>query len=303
MPFSTTGSILLIISFLLRRAILLYTTPVMKGFSRKNLDTKVRPQDDFFQYACGGWIKKNPIPKTESRWGTFLVLHERNRKQLHKIVKELASKKSLKQGSNEQMIRDLYLSGMDMRTRNKLGTQPIQSFINKVNEIETHEDAVNTVISLYKKGMSVLFGVYVGQHDKNSEEYITHVVQSGLTLPDRDFYLMKDKRSEDIRKAFLKYMERIFVLRGMSRKEAKENANAVLHIETKLARISMSKVDARDIEKIYHKKSVAELKKNNPSFPWQMFLKEIGLKRVKNIIVYQPYQKWFQKIRTSKKIR
>ena len=260
----------------------------MKGFDLRNLNTKVRPQDDFFTYACGGWIKRNPIPSTKSRWGTFDVLREENLKKLHRIVKEMVAKKRATKGSSEQLIHDMYRAGMDMKTRNKLGIDPVGRFLKKIDAIKNADDLIDFIIYLQKTGFSLLWGMYVGQDDKDSEAYITFMGQGGLTLPDRDFYLMKDPRSVAIRDAFLKYVENIFVLAGESRSVAKENAKVILSFETSLARISMNKIDARNIDKIYHKKTLAQLAKLTPVVPWKRFLKEIGLSKAKAVVVMQP---------------
>lgn len=258
------------------------------GFDLKNLNTKIRPQDDFFSYACGGWIKHNPIPQTKSRWGTFDVLREENLKKLHTIVKEMGAKKRVTEGSSSQLIRDMYRSGMDMKTRNRRGIDPIKPFLKRIDAIKNADNLTDLIIYLQKTGFSLLWSTYVGQDDKNSEQYITFMGQGGLTLPDRDFYLMNDARSKAIRKAFLKYVENMFVLAGGSRADAKKNAKTILSFETGLARISMNKVDARNIDKIYHKKTLAQLSKLAPIVPWRRFLREIGLSKAKAVVVMQP---------------
>jgi putative endopeptidase len=259
------------------------------GFKKSNFDTSVRPQDDFFQYAGGGWIKNNPIPKSESKWGTFYVLRDEGLKKTHTIFTELARKKGLKKGSEAQLVRDFYLSGMDMKTRNKRGISPVKPTLDKIEGIETKEDLFKFIFLEHARGTGDVWNHFVGQDDKNSEKYVFHLTQGELSLPDRDYYLKKDEKSEQVRKAFLKYAEELFILSGVEKKEARRQANSVLAFETKLARASMSRVDCRNIDKIYNKLTTAQLKKRAPHIPWKVYFETLGVsKHVRSLVVYQP---------------
>ncbi|HVS79762.1 MAG TPA: M13 family metallopeptidase [Candidatus Paceibacterota bacterium] len=257
------------------------------GFDPKNLDTSVRPQNDFFHFAAGGWIKRHPIPPTKAKWGTFYVLREDGLKKLRALIEEIADSSHAK-GTEGQIIRDFYLSGMDTKTRNKLGLKPLEPFFRKIDAIKNGQNIIDFIAYLHKAGFSLLWGTHVGQDDKDSEHYTVFLAQSGLTLPDRDFYLKKDPRSETIRDEFLKYIEKMLVIAGEKPAQAREDARVILELETKLARFSMSNVDTRDIEKVYNRKSVQELGKLAPAVEWRKFFETVGIKNARSLVVLQP---------------
>lgn len=258
-------------------------------FSRKNFDTSVRPQDDFFQYAGGGWIKNNPIPKSESKWGTFYVLRDEGLKKTHAIFRELAQKKNLKPNSDQQRIRDFYLSGMDMKTRNRCGVDPVTSLLEAIEELDSTDALYTFLFTAHRDGNRFVWSSFVGQDDKNSETYRFHLTQGGLSLPDREYYLATDKKSALIRKKFIAYGITLFTRAGVSRREAQTHMERVMALETKLARISMTRTDSRDIDKTYHRMSRAALTKHAPNIPWTTYFKTLGIAdKVQQLVVYQP---------------
>ncbi|XKT74253.1 MAG: M13 family metallopeptidase [Patescibacteria group bacterium UBA2163] len=259
------------------------------SFSPSNLDTSVRPQDDFFHFAVGGWLKKNPIPKSESQWGAFDALRDQVTKEIHAILKETVTKTRAKKGSDTQLIRDFYLSGMDMHTRNQRGITPLLPVFKKIDAIKSTEDLLQFIAEEHKKGAHYLWGNFVGQDDKDAESYIFHLTQGGLTLPDRDYYLKKDAQSVRIKDAFVSYIERMLTLAGTPKDEANKSAWKILALETRIARASMSRTDTRDIEKIYNKKTRAALKRLASDINWDQYFKTLGVdKKVTSLIVYQP---------------
>lgn len=258
------------------------------GFDKKDLDTGVRPQDDFYRYAAGGWLKNNPIPKTESRWGSFMELRYNTDKQLHAILTELESKKKVAKGSPEQLIRDFYRSGMDMKRRNALGMKPLLPFLKKIDAMKSTKDLLALVSELHRIGVGVFWGTAVDQDSKNSTKYALHVYQDGLGMPDRDYYLKNDAESKRVRDAYLPFLEKMFRLIGDTPSIAKANATTVLQLETKLAEGSMTKEDARDAEKIYNKFTLTKLAKLAPSIDWIRYFKNIGAGAPVSVIVMQP---------------
>lgn len=258
------------------------------GFDVRNMDTNVRPQDDFFHYANGGWMKKNPIPASESRWGTFVKLRFDVDKQLRTIMNELLAQKRVAQGSSEQLIRDFFRSGMDMERRNELDLKPLEAYRDDIAAIQSKKDFERVLADLSRIGVEVPFATGIDQDDKNSEQYVLRIAQDGLGLPDRDYYLKDDKESVRVRTAYVLHVERLYRLMGRSAKVAREQTAAHLSLETALARVSMNKEDRREADKIYHKMTVAQLEKTAPAFDWALFLKRIGAASLKTLIVNQP---------------
>ncbi len=258
------------------------------GFDTKELDPTIRPQDDFFHHVNKKWMKANPIPPEESRWGSFVELRYKTDKQLHAILSELEAKRATK-GSPEQMIRDFYRSGMDMRRRNALGLKPIQSLIDSVKDIETKDDVIRVVAAFHRIGASALWGAFIDQDSKKSDRYLLHLCQDGLGLPDRDYYLKEDAESRRVRNAYLKHAERLYVLMGRSPADAKRETKVVYAIEHALAEASMKKEDTRDSDKTYHRLSPTELVRKAPGIDWKWYLEEIGAHNAKSLIVMQPH--------------
>lgn len=258
------------------------------GFSVRDLDTSVRAQDDFYHYANGGWMKRNSIPKTESRWGAFIELRYKTERQLHAIVEGLAKKTNAKKGTAEQMVGDLYRSGMNMKLRNARGLEPLEALRKEIQSISSLSELLDVVSKLHVLGVGVFFNVLIDQDAKNSEEYRLHLMQDGLGLPDRDYYLHTDAESVRVRKAYRPYVEGMLTLMGRTAKEAHTEAHKTICIETALAQISMKKEDTRDAEKTYHKKSVRELQTLSPAIVWKKYLKDIGAEKAERVIVAQP---------------
>ena len=258
------------------------------GFDMGSIDRSVRPQDDFFRYANGNWMKKNPIPKDEARWGTFMILGREAEEKLHAILKETADKTRVPSGSPEQLIRDLYRSGMDMKRRNALGAKPLAPLLTPIDRIRDVKGLVSVITRLHQEGIAALWNFFVDQDSKNSERYAFHLSQDGLGMPDRDYYLRDGKEFLRVRKAYEAYVARMFRFLGYSPKGARVAAVAVLRVETGLAKISMPKEDVRDVEKTYHKKTIAELARRSPSIDWKRYLRAIGAGAPSSLIVSQP---------------
>ncbi len=256
------------------------------GFDTRDIDTKVRPQDDFFHHASGNWMKRNPIPKNESRWGSFTMLRHATDKQLQILLKKVLGTKRAKTGSAEQMIRDLYRSGMDMKHRRELGLAPLRKILARIEAIRNPRDLIRTIAHLERIGSGGIWGVGIDQDMKNSEKYIIYIGQGGLGMPDRDYYLKDDAESRRVRNAYEKHLVRLLALAGR-RQGAVQDAEVVLEIETALAKISMKKEDLRDVDKTYHKKSLRQLQKLAPRVDWQTYFKILGTKP-REVVVMQP---------------
>lgn len=256
------------------------------GFTKKDIDTSVRPQDDFFHYASGGWLKRNPIPKEEARWGSFTMLRHMTDKQLQALLKKIVAQKSAPVGSAAQMIRDLYHSGTDLARRRKLGLEALAREITRIGSIKTSGDVVRTIAHLERIGSGGIWGMGIDQDMKNSEQYIIYLGQGGLGLPDRDYYLKDDAESVRVREAYKQHLVKLLTLAGHKATAHKE-METVLAIETALAKISMTKEDLRDVDKTYHKKSFAAFAKSAKGIAWGDYFKIIGASP-KELVVMQP---------------
>ncbi len=253
-----------------------------------NIDANVRPQDDFYHYTSGGWMKRNVIPPHESRWSSFLKLRFDTDKKTHSILKEISGKRNLGKKTPEKMIHDFYNSGMDTKKRTGLGMQPLSSHIVKIQNIKTVNDMIKTVAKLHTIGVGVLWGATVDQDSKKSDTHILHFYQNGLGMPDRDYYLHNDAESKRVRNAYKEHLRTLFQLMGKNPNDAREAMETVMRIEILLAKASMIKEDFYDVEKTYHKKTIASLIKSAPNIPWKIYFAGIGITEPKEVVVMQP---------------
>lgn len=257
------------------------------GFDLKNIDKGVRPQDDFYHYAVGGWLKTHTIPAEESRWGSFVTLRHETEKQVHTLLNEVSRRRGLAAGSPEQMIRDFYRAATDMATRNKLGIKPLKEWRQRIRSIETREGLLEVITELHRIGTGGLWNFAVDQDAKRSNRYVMHLYQGGLGMPDRDYYLKNAPEQNRVRNAYKHYIQHLLMLAGYSKADASGAMRTVLRIETDLARISMSKEDQRIPEKVYHKFSSAALARLSPTVDWKSYFKAIGT-GPREFIVMQP---------------
>lgn len=238
-----------------------------------NMNTSVRPQDDFFEYANGTWLKNTEIPSTESRWGSFNELSEFNQNALREICEELAAKPGEK-GGISQKVGDFYAAGMDSTTIEKAGFSPIKSHLARIDNLKNYEALLSEIESMYAQGMAPIFGMGVRQDAKNSTVYATHLSAGGINLPDRDYYLKNDDRFEKIRKAYRQHIFNMFKLIGEGDLQANKYVDIVMRMETAFAKAHMDRVERRDPNKTYNKMTLADLEKMCPRVRWtELFTK------------------------------
>jgi putative endopeptidase len=267
------------------------------GFDTKAIDKKVRPQDDFYTYANGGWIKKTKIPADEARWGSFNTLRYDTEHQLKAIMDALlkikatpsrAKESPFKPGSPGQLVSDYYRAAFDMPRRNKLGQKPLEGLLKKIQSIKSKDEFLECLAYLHVLGVSGFWGAVVDQDSKNSTQYILHLWQGGLGMPERDYYLLDKAEQKRVRDAYVTHIEKLMLLAGKTEAEAKKIKDVVMDIETRLAKASMKKEDTRDAEKTYHKKSLAQLQTLSPAVPWVKYFAQTGAPKAKQVIVGQP---------------
>ncbi len=253
------------------------------GFDLNNLDRTVSPTENFFQFATGGWQKTHPIPKTESRWGSFNILYEEGQKKIKGIIQSTLKTKH-KKGSDAQLIADFYRSAMDSIGIEKAGLTPLKSELKRIESLKSYQDFPVFFATNRKNGLGSPIAFYISTDKKNSNNYIAYTSQSGLSLPDRDYYLKDDDRFKKIRAAYKEHLEKMFLLMGDDKNTAVKHAGEVFDIEKKLATFSMSKIDQRNPERTYNKKSIAELTQLTPDFNWNKYFSTLGINTDKVIV-------------------
>jgi putative endopeptidase len=284
-----TGSLLLIAAFFFAAVSCKQKPkPGSKGdvlFS--NMDTTVSPGEDFFMYANGGWIRKNPVPADQSSWTIGHLVVEENWKRLRQISEEAAASKAAK-GSPEQMIGDFWATAMDSSKIEIDGLRPLQPWLDKVNAISDVNSLVSTVAELKRIGSSTLFGDWVTQDDKNSEVMSFKLWQGGIGLGEREYYFKMDSTSVNIRNEYVKYIARMLTMSGQNADSAAAAAKNILAFETKLAAASRKLADLRDPYKNYNKMAITDLGKMGSAIPWSHYLTKVGARNVDSVIVGQP---------------
>jgi putative endopeptidase len=260
------------------------TTP-LKGIDYAAIDKTVKPNDDFYHFASGTWLKNNPVPADQSRWGSFDVLADENNKKIRTVIEEVAKDKSAAKGTLRQKLRDFYNLAMDSAKADAQGISMIKGDIDRINNITSKNDLLICMAEMTAKGVDNVFGFYVSRDLKNSSKNVLYLTQSGLGLPDRDYYLKDDERNVSIRKSYVEHMTNMLNL--LSYEESKKIAESILSLETKIANISMSRVEMRDEEKTYNPKSTSELLSLSPSIDWQLYMKTNRIPVPETIIVNQ----------------
>lgn len=259
-----------------------------RGFNVSNLDTTCKPCEDFYQYANGGWLARNPIPPAFSTWGTTSPLRDKNIEVLHQILEAASKNKNAPAGSNEAKIGAFYASCMNETAIEAAGAKPLQPGLRLIDKLKTTSDLPALLAEFHTKGVGAFFGFGATQDYKRSTEVIASVGQGGLGLPDRDYYLKDDEKSKSIREAYVKYMQRMFELAGDDADKAAAQAKTVMDFETQLARISRDRVANRDPNKRYNKMSRAGLQKLTPNFAWDAYYRAANVPSFTEVNVAQP---------------
>jgi len=255
------------------------------GIDTSNFDHSVRPQDDFFRFVNGKWLAKTQIPADASSWGAFNELTEKSRNAIHGILEE-AAKSNAPAGSDERKIGDLYASYMDSARVEQIGIAPLKSSLAVIAKLSSNKDLPSTFAHFARLGIQGPFGVSVGQDPKTSSVNIVQISQSGLGMPDRDYYLRSDPAITKTRDAYVAYITRLLTLANVA--DPAGAAKRILALETAIATPQWNRAKSRDRNLAYNKMTVAELAGMTPSYNWNAYLDNAGLEAAKDVIVRQP---------------
>lgn len=247
-----------------------------------NMDTTVAAGTDFYEYACGGWIKNNPLKPEYARFGTFDQLLENNQEQLRVLIEELSATPH-EAGSVAGKIGALYAMGLDSTKLNADGVAPIKEELAAINALATKSDVSKMVATLHKEGMAPFFALFVGADEKNSAMNIVQLYQAGIGMGDRDYYLLEDEGSAKMRDAYRAYINKLFTLAGSSPEQADAAVDAVMKVEKAIAEISYGREDLRDSQKNYNKLAYEDFKQIESPLDWDVYFESMGLAGLKEL--------------------
>ncbi len=261
-------------------------TVLASGIEKANIDNTIRPQDNFYRYVNGNWLTSHTIPGDKTAIGSFYDLRDKADNDVKAIIEELAVAKNLIEGSDEQKVADIFRSYMDTEKRNSLGIKPIQPIFDAINNLNNKSELASFFGEYQAVGVSSPLGFYISVNAKDSSSYATHIWQSGLGLPDKDYYFNETERFTALRAGYIAHIEKMFNLAGIA--DGKKAAETIMALETKLAKFHWTQVQSRDSEKRYNKYEVNKLNELTNAFDWSAYLSAQGVASQKDIIINQP---------------
>jgi putative endopeptidase len=263
--------------------------PLKSGINLADMNTSAKAGDDFYEYACGGWMKANPLPPAYSRFGSFDRLGEDNNKRINSILKELETG-TFQQGTIEQKLSDYYKMAMDSARREQEGIQPVMPLIKKLEAAKTLQQLFDVQLEMAKFGDSEFYRAGMGADEKNASQNILSVNQGGLTLGQKDYYLETDEATTKIREAYKKHIVRMFQLFGFSKGQATKKMQNVWKLELELAKVSKSRTELRDPQANYNKMTLQEFNTKYPNLKLEQVMNAQGLqsKYMQELVVGQP---------------
>jgi putative endopeptidase len=259
--------------------------PLVSGIELANFDKSVRPQDDFYRYVNGNWLKTAKIPGDKAEYGAFNKLIDESEAHLRSIIEESAGKPQEARSGDEQKVGDLYASFMNEKKLNDLGLKPLDGELARIDAVETKDQISSLMADLGRINVTTPIGTYVNQDDRDPSQYIVFLFQSGLGLPDRDYYLLDDPKFQQIREQYVAHIEKMLGFAG--ERSAATDARAIMTLETALARKQWTRVESRDADKTYNKYEIGRLRTLSPAFNWETYVRDTGITSPA-VIVAQP---------------
>jgi predicted metalloendopeptidase len=256
------------------------------GVLLDRFDRTVRPQDDLYRHVNGRWLDSTPIPPDRSNYGVFTMLQDAAEADVHELLKESASNPQRVPGSDEQKAGDFFASFMDVERIEQQGLAPLQNEFARIEKLHTPQDLSRYIGYLQRIGIAQPFAYAVGIDEKNSTRYASYLFQNGLSLPDRDYYLSEDARMHAVRQKYREYIEQMLAAAGV--RDAAENAEHILALETRLARASWTRVQSRDVQKTYNRHTLQQAAALAPGIDWRAFLEGAGIPKIDALVIAQP---------------
>ncbi len=250
------------------------------------MDTTVRAQDDFYQYAVGNWIRNNPIPDDQTRWGAFNILIEETNDQVKTIIDAAVEKASEGNNSIAGKVGIFYKVGMDSVKIEELGISPLDEEVERINSIAGKNDLIKEIAHMHKFSSNPLFFFYATVDAKNSDSVMAGIYQSGLGLPDRDYYVKDDNRSKEIRVKYVEHVKNMFSLMGD--KDSQSSANSIMKFETRLAKASNTKLENRNPNATYNKLTTDEIISIYKAYDWKLYLEQVEIGDPGVVNIHQP---------------
>lgn len=285
----TLGLLILSFAFFINPKIFAQQTVKLKAIDKSNMDFNVKPEDDFYLFVNGNWIKNNPIPSGYSAWGTFAELRSQNARILRSILEDTLQDKVAPKGSTVQLLRDFYSAAMDTATIEKAGAKQIEPYFARIDRLKNKDDLA-TLLGEFHQSIApqAVFLFYRDVDVENAGVSIAAFKQGGIALPNRSYYLKEDAEAEKIRTGYRQHIEKMFRLAGETETAAKTNADAVIKLETMFAINSLTAEEERDPKLTFHKMNLAQIQNLSPHFNWTAYFNALGLPINQNVNVVTP---------------